>query len=524
MGWFMTMRLGIENLPASLDELEAGGIYLLTSRDEADAFRLLLALRRANGANTRVLIEDDAAYAEKLAPFAAESFDFEVYRDPKVELFFELDYFITREAVAENSVCAVLLSHPINASPRVLRNQMRRLDARVRRMNSSVVLIYTGTHERDLTDLLKSESVYFRGIAHVLRDSLGVSYSVPMWAAPTGLIVRQHYVLEEKDGIFAAQNKPQTEDTVFLDANDILISAGSRLKDRYDWNPRAAVFADNRAVFEAAQKSQAATVIFNLTRDSELTELVNFIHGLRVKNGRNLKIAVTEESTWIRAINEASLLESGANIVFQNTASPTYMTTVINSLQGTRFQKQVILSFESFSRSLAVSQYCGCTEFEKFRELVLASVTASSEYVFSHGALVRLTPLPFTTLRRVCQEARFKKGGDLLTQYGDDYLVFLWGCNPKDTEAVLRRVFAVPPEALFKGYRSKHNDRTIRRFLEGAYAAPRGDLKPFGREAANLHEYGPEDIRNAGAKGLLTPVPLAEPIRLEAGQKEGERK
>jgi cellulose biosynthesis protein BcsE len=438
-----------------------------------------------------------------------------------VELFFELDYFITREATAENSVTAVLLSHPLNASPRAVRDQMRRLDARVRRMRAAVVLIYTGTHERDLTELLKSESVYFRGIVHILRDSLGVTYSVPMWAAPSGLIVRQRFALEERGSGFAAFDQPQTGDTVFLDENDILISEGSRLKDRYDWNPRARVLADNRAVFEAAQKSQAATLVFNLTLDAELPELVGFIHGLRVKNGRNLKIAVTEESDWIRAINEASLLESGANIVFQNTATPTYMTTVLNSLQGTRFQKQVLLSFETFNRSLEVSQHRGCTDFEKFRGLVLASVTASSEYVYSHGALVRLVPLPFTTQRRVCQEARFRRGGDLLTKLGDDYFAFFWGCNPKDTEAVLRRVFAVPPETLFKGYRSLHNDRNIRRFLENADSSQNSALKPFGREATNLHDFDGEDIRKIGAKGRLAPVPLAEGILL--GEKAAGR-
>lgn len=393
-------------------------------------------------------------------------------------------------------VVALLDAEGISAlSGPLLQETLLRFYQHVNRHHCAVLVLCTGeTCSRTRYELRQNQKL-FRGISALECYGGFYRYDVIFWRTRLTIKGSSSTHLLADGEVFRADSR-STGEFVASDASEIYTSISLYGAD-HELAPMQRLFACNREVIEATAEAVSATVVLTLNAYSEMREVAQMVHDLRIRRGQRLKIAVIEQGMSLRAISEALLLECGANTVLRSQSGIGYLQVMVANLRRQIYTHDVPPDFEAIYRELLLSDKVGYLKFPDFAQCVTEIASGSHARGRGHGALVVLTPLDGIDAAETMMQFAPKRSGDVGTVAGSVAVIYLYGCQESVLGDVLRYVFPVALHTLFREYSVVISDDAVRELIakmwqssdwirSGAVSEHRHSMLEFAHQRAKM--------------------------------------
>lgn len=469
-------RLGIQGLPALLDAMVGGKMYgvhttLPPARGPLIASSLAMAIRAGvpavlvtNASPDRFLQRAAELGFGELGPAVAdgrlavfslrESTAKNIFRHGTARFLAELDHHgVAPGALVVFDGADDLFTLP---DPFVAAEQVRSYREWVIGRQVCGLLVFTllsptsqfaGTYQALLE--------HFDGSVRLEAGRDQMEWLAEFWISPTGVVasralqadIDSHGLLTVSPQAPAAHHRGEVLPPA-VDENDVYC-LDATLADLARQSSGRWVFADNLlGLLHASRKAVAATVILAYTRDTDLRQLAQAAHTLRITLGKQVRIVVRELDASLRYQNELLLVNLGVNLVIHRAVPVGNLPLALASLKGQVFSRDVEVDFEAALASVTPTHAQGHLPPARFvrevEEIVERSKALSVPYVLLS------MPIPAGTNPADCV-ARFSinRDGDLLTVAGRSLHLFLSACPQVNVQLALRRLAGDSFEADF---------------------------------------------------------------------------
>lgn len=205
-------------------------------------------------------------------------------------------------------------------------------------------------------------------------------------------------------------------------------------------------------MMHATRNKRRAIAIFCYQSDTNLRQLAEAIHTLRINLGKYAQIIVQEKNASLRYQNEALLLRLGVNLVVHRDVQPARMPLMLSSVYGQIFSRDVDINFEAAMSSVTSSALKGYLTPPRFAREVETlqgrAVTLNIPY-----ALIIGRPLPQIAMSDIVSRIRLSRPGDLLTADNETCYLFFNACQQSVILPTLERLLGCPVEAVFEEIR-----------------------------------------------------------------------
>lgn len=454
-------RLGLNGLPAALNALRAGSVYLIASPGPAFARALMFSCLPACedapvlcATAHMPLADHDTSMLDRrlngqdmllVCPRKGKRTDGRLARCLE-----ELGHHRVRLRPDHGGMTLVLdaAQHylPLQDVERALRllAQARRWAARTR--NALVLLVESrglGAAEQAVMTRLGRDCA---GLAWArMPEDTVLSWQINHWQGAPSVFKGELFALEMRpDGGLgepeaqtpAAREAltPQAEDQDRVLTTHACMSGNLPPFD--DW----LLYDDLPQLMEAARHAVAATILLD-TASSKREALGQTIHRLRQRSGTQLKIIVREiGNRRLRQNEEQLLLRLGANAVLPAELRFASVVGIVRALRQAVYKAHSRLEQPDLHAASQPAADRGYVPPERFIEAVSATVQRSRA-VNIGNVLIRLQPAQGASPLDLLKLGRFQRTGDLCTLDHDYAYLFLFACRPSDVDAALNHLF-----------------------------------------------------------------------------------
>lgn len=286
------------------------------------------------------------------------------------------------------------------------------------------------------------------GLARLYRHNGETCYQLHYWHNTLGVSAGQEFKLSIDDqGLTLiphseVDTQPRVADDqhVYLAERAVLEGTASLPKHWY-------VFETRQALLEQAQTARAATVIVGIDSSHQLLELAHQLHHLREKCGPELKIVVREMEPAVRYRDERLLLACGANLIVPEGTALSRFLSMIESVQGQRWQYSQNSDFETLLERQQPPPVRGLVSPREFYETVEQIYTGSSGVV-THQ-LLRFEPVSGLDPELILNQMCLRRYGDIACLVQGDFFLFLFACRADGLEPALGNICRLPWRDLF---------------------------------------------------------------------------
>lgn len=286
------------------------------------------------------------------------------------------------------------------------------------------------------------------------------------------------------------------------------------------WVPESWQLVDsNEAAVASASGAVAATVLLHYHGNRAFETLAEQVHRLRRTRGSALKIVVREDQEAMRQHYELLLLNLGANLVIARRTPFARVQAMLESVQGQVFSRPLPADYRTALSAVLTGSAIGYVPPAGFIDTVRGAVEQGRTIRLPH-VLLRLTLLPEVAHIDALRACRMNRTGDICSADADSIYVFFFACRLDDADAVCRRVFQRPLEALFSGELRCGDAPTIEAALNAfAQQAQERALPDYSgwlqaREQASA---------TPGDGAPVSTMPVSETPRAAAGTSSAER-
>lgn len=305
------------------------------------------------------------------------------------------------------------------------------------------------------TDTLHAMMDQLSGIVRIGGDRDGLDLVFDYWQSPEGTIAAKHHPLHTlENGLYRvsarAQPSEQIEEEELPDDGEPRFfymdpDLGSLAKQL----PGIWQHVDTLVgMMHATRDARSATVILSFQRDTNLRQLAEAAHTLRLSLGRRARIVVRENGASLRYQNEALLLRLGVSLVVHRDVSASRLPLLLASLSGQIFDRNVDINFEVALASVIPSGMRGYLLPNRFvREAEL--IVERGETLNIPCALVIGIPARDTTVSDVLARVSMARPGDLVSSDGESCFLFLNGCPESVLLMTIERLLGESVDAAF---------------------------------------------------------------------------
>lgn len=478
------VRLGIPGLPNLTDSLVAGGLYVLIAETTSARFPILaasLASSLSDGIECRVILPQHpetfiqriesfgnlniahAIQANQLKVFVMQDeFSKKMFRYGAEAFVQELDHFQIPEQsylLFDQADDLLSLHDIVQALEQVEILRQWALEHQI-----TIFLIFSRTLESH-TNTINALMDNLNGIARLGASRNGLELSFEYWQSLDGTIAARNFLLTtqasglyeassaaaslegspDEDQIEQAEIEDNSEPQFFFMDPDL----GSLAKQMQGQWQRVDTLV---GMMHATRNIRSATCILSFQRGTNLRQLAEAVHTLRLTMGRYARIVVQEKEASLRYQNEALLLKLGLNLVVNRDVSISRVPLLLESLKGQVFNRDVDINFEAALASVLPTRLQGYLLPQRFvREVAL--IIERAETLNIPCALIIGTPSEGVMLSDLVSHSGISRPGDLVTADTDSCHIFLNACPQSVLLITLERILGMPVDTAFADIR-----------------------------------------------------------------------
>lgn len=528
------VRLFIADLPETTDAMIPGGVYAMIAETPPARFPVVatsMAGVMAAGlpatllvpSSPKVFVErlsqvgfpgiDDAMDSGRVQVFQfQDDFSKKMFRFGAEAFLNELDHFRlpAQSYLVIDQADELLSLHDISLAL----EQAEALGSWARKLKVTVLLVFTRlaavpSSVATLTGLMD----YLSGIVRLGGHQDGLDLVFEYWQSPDGTVAakafglaiqdtgvyrvkpRETVVLPEEvstDAAVAVRPEPEPEeepgDLLYLYIDSQLAAVGQQVPGI--WKACDSVVGLIRAAFG----TRAPCVLLVYERQTQLRDLSEAVHTLRLSLGRRARIVVIERDASLRYQNEILLLRLGTSLVVHRDVPENRIPLMLESIRGQVFNREVEMDFEAALSSVVTSAKRGYLPPATFAREITAIVDRA-EMLNLPCALVIASPAGAKACTEVLTQVRVHRAGDMSTTDGEYCYLFFSGCPQSSVAKALQTVTAERDLFAMQDIHVNRND--IRRQLTALSESTHGKQFPD-----TLVEYQPP----------VQPVRLEEPL------------
>lgn len=355
---------------------------------------------------------------------------------------------------------------------------------------------------------------YLTGIVRLGGDGDGLRLGFDYWQSPEGTVAaRSFQLLTLENNCYEAVAKHSGNDAQVTDPNNLeMIAPPEEAEASYFYmDPDLGSLSTQVpgqwqrvdtlvGMMHATRNKRRAIAIFCYQSDTNLRQLAEAIHTLRINLGKYAQIIVQEKNASLRYQNEALLLRLGVNLVVHRDVQPARMPLMLGSVYGQIFSRDVDINFEAAMSSVTSSALKGYLPPSRFsREVETLQERAATLNI--PYALIIARPKSTIAMADVVTGIKLSRPGDLLTADHETCYLFFNACQQSVILPTLERLLGCPVEQVFDDVRFQVDHDEITHEI-----------------AALLHNADAglvQDYSNLVA--AATPAPAAAPARTHAG-------
>lgn len=297
----------------------------------------------------------------------------------------------------------------------------------------------------------------FAGAAHLAQVQGQYTWEVAFWRDREAVLASRSLPLRfaaDQHRLMVSGAGAQGEDgdaagLLAPDEHRVIVCRDAVAHER--WVPESWQLVDsNEAAVASAGGAVAATVLLHYHGNRAFETLAEQVHRLRRTRGSALKIVVREDQEAMRQHYELLLLNLGANLVISRRTPFARVQAMLEGVQGQVFSRPLPADYRTALSAVLTGSAIGYVPPAEFIDTVRGAVEQGRTIRLPH-VLLRLTLLPEVAHIDALRACRMNRTGDICSADADSVYVFFFACRLDDADAVCRRVFQRPLEALFAG-------------------------------------------------------------------------
>lgn len=472
-------RLNISELPSLTDSMSKGGMYALITETPPTRFPILASCLHAalqDGLPCTVILPDQAAtFLERLESFAPlhtndaisegklqvllcqNDFTKNMFRFGADTFAKELDHFDTRPngLLIFDKADDLFSLHDVSLAL----NQADTLADWCAERNVTALLCFSHLSSA-AASTLQSLMDKLSGMVHLDGDRDGLGLSFDYWQSPEGTIAAKHYPLTpESTGRYKAiRLVEQTNPGFDLPAQTTLgeqkyYYMNAQLHSMYQQLPGEWQYVDSLvSVVYATRGNPLATVVLSYDKATNLRELAETVHTLRLGLGKRACIVVHEQASSLRYQNEALLLRLGVNLVIHRDVATGRLPLLLESVKGQVFERNMEVNFEAALASVFPSSLRGYQPPARFSKEI-HNILERSERINIPSTLLIGVPVNGTDIGELLSGIVLSRAGDLSCSDGECCYLFLNGCPESAILVTIERLLGMDIDAIFQSHR-----------------------------------------------------------------------
>ena len=477
------MRLGIQGLPNLTDSMNAGGLYILIAETPSARFPILaktLVTALASGVTCNVVVYGNAeSFIQRVESFGhlnmpeflasgclqffemQEEFSKKIFRFGADSFSRELEQFNIPQAsyLIFDQADELLSLHDLSLAL----EQVDILSKWFAQNRITGLLIFSRTTEAH-AGVLNSLMDNLSGIVRLGADKDGLELTFDYWQSPEGTIAGRNFRLAtQESGLYeASTDMLRAKQRADVGNLDLLPDQDEEQGTSYFFymDPDLGALAKQMAgtwqrvdtlvgMMHSTLAKRAATCILSFQRDTNLRQLAEAVHTLRLSLGRQARIVVQEKGASLRYQNEALLMRLGLNMVVHRDVPSGRLPLLLESLNGQSFNRNVAINFEAALASVLPTRLRGYQLPLRFiREVGV--ILDPSETLNIPCAMIVGKPGPGLTATDILSKIRISRPGDLVSADHEYCYLFLNACPQSVMLATLERILGVPVDVAFQ--------------------------------------------------------------------------
>lgn len=465
------VRMGIRGLDNLTNNMIGGGLYVLVAETPSARFPMLansLGSALRDGLNCTVIVPaNPESFLQRIQSFD-RSITADAIANRRLELFVmqddfaktvfrygaegfvkELDYFeIPKHSYLVFDQADELLSlHDISLAL----EQVDIIGKWLQQHQVTALLSFSRVSEAD-ADTINALMDNLTGIARLGGGRGGLELTFDYWQSPDGTVAAKSYRLSTlESGLYEASSQNAAPEP----------NAGEEVETGMDEEPseRHYFYMDPDlgsvakvapgvwqrvdtflGMMHATSTSRSATVILKFQADTNLRQLAEAVHTLRLGMGRRAHIVVQEKNASLRYQNESLLLRLGVNLIVHKDVSTSRMPLLLESLKGQVFNRDVNINFEEALTSVTPSPLRGYLLPARFAREVNVIVERAGPLNIPYAMIIG-QPAAAMSIVDVLKRIKLTRTGDLFTADSSFCYIFLNACPQTVLLATVARIF-----------------------------------------------------------------------------------
>lgn len=309
--------------------------------------------------------------------------------------------------------------------------------------NASLLFLISGPEVVNFRFSVRRLNHLFSGIAFFDNDSSMRVLEYDYWSHQNGVVSNvqyelmlqnDHLVVQESDveHSTASNENFNDEDIVWLVQSSV--PEGTKLPANYR------IAKTNNELFEKSSHLNAATLVFSVTRYTDLSELGRQCFELRKNCGRQIKLVIQNVDGIIRHQDECLFLTLGVNLILYSFSNPSRLLSQIQSIQGFQFSRPLPPSVDHVLQYTENTFSKGYLPFIDFtRQVEIHSDSAVNLGV--SGVLVILQLLPRIDPIHPLNLFNIKREGDVFSVVENKVYLYLHACRENDVISAIKHLF-----------------------------------------------------------------------------------
>jgi cellulose biosynthesis protein BcsE len=352
--------------------------------------------------------------------------------------------------------------------------------------NTALFLFSSSENEKSANAILD----YFSGVARVIQNKTGLELLIDFWYSQDGAIAAKVFPVSlDKTGFIriepSAINAPppqmatsENQSGLIPADSDSVIYLGpdfeafsATLNQSGEWKQAQSLVN----LVHLCKDAIAATVVISLDRNTELKQIAETVHYMRLSRGNKLKIVIRESGFSLRFLNELLLLRLGANLIIHQQVTQQRLPMLWGLLAGQTYTRKIEENFDLAFCGMLACNYKGYIDLATFCNESLKMLTRGEKQDIPLTLIIAAYHEQASPAE-VLSQINTVRNGDIFSSDQTHCYMFMHACAEENLADAFSRITEQKQAILFSSIdyfsKTEHIRNTLETIIQSGYIAP----------------------------------------------------